>query len=220
MVKTKTKRNEKTVISQGFLYPLINGIFNLLKYLSLVEGYKYIGKKLAGNNKPLSINYSRMSVDMFIISKWLFVAILWIFRIKIFWLVCIVWYLLCTNLYTYFYYHTWSSEILNDTNFDTDRIKRRFTTLSLAISYSIFGFAYFYGVPYSNSFSWSNGSPVILQSLWFSIANSLTASYDQVKPITDFGYSITMIQLLIMFAFLTIIIGGAIPQPNHINKEG
>ena len=131
----------------------------------------------------------------------------------------VVWYLSLTNLYTYFYYHIWSSEILSDVHFGIDRIKRRFTTLTLAVSYTIFGFAYLYAIPYSDEFTWSNDTPTFLKSLWFSVSNSLTASYDQVKPITDLGSSISMIQLLMMFIFLTIIIGGSIPQPKLTEED-
>lgn len=215
-VKTKTLH-----IHNGHLYPFADKFLNLLKYLNLVEGFKYVGGKLTSKNSPVEtkIKHSRISVDLFIVLKWLFVVYLWAFGIKNFWVVLIIWYLLITNLYTYFYYHTWASEVLNDIHFDTDRIKRRFFNLLLSISYSIFGFAYLYSNPYSSEFSWGNGSPTFIHSLWFSISNSLTAGYDQVKPVTDFGYTVSMIQLLMMFVFLTIIIGGSVPQINSTKKD-
>jgi hypothetical protein len=217
--KTKTKA---VSIHNGYLYPFINKCLNFLKYLNLVEGFKYIGQKLTPKNSPneTRIKYSRISVDLFIVLKWLFVISLWMLNVKNHWLVSIVWYLLITNLYTYFYYHTWATEILNDVYFDTDRIKRRFLNLLLSISYSIFGFAYLYSNPYFAEFSWSEGKPTFIQSLWFSVSNSLTANFDQVKPITNLGYSISMIQLLMMFMFLTVIIGGSIPQLGSIRKDG
>lgn len=222
MAKSKKKLIQKQSTPQyGYIYPILNKCLNFLRYLSLVEGFKYIGKIFAEQgDAQKSINYARFSVDIFITLKWVFIVILLAIKVNNALLVSIVWYLLVTNIYTYFYYHTWSSEILSDSYFDADRIKRRFTTLSLAISYTIFGFAYLYRVPYSNDFSWNNNMPTFFQSLWFSISNSLTANYDQVKPITNFGYSVSMIQLLMMFVFLTIIIGGTIPQPNQSNKEG
>ena len=90
-----------------------------------------------------------------------------------------------------------------------------------AISFSLFGFAYLYYVPYSSEFAWGTEQPVFIYSLWFSISNSLTASYEQVKPITDVGNTIAMMQLLMMFVFLTIIIGGTVPQiKSSLEKEG
>lgn len=205
----------------GFLYKFINRLLNSIQYLNLVEFFKYVGQKLAPKNCPIEtkIKYSRTSVDVFIVAKWLFLLMLWGFKVTNIVLVAIVWYLLITNLYTYFYYHSWSSKILHDTYFDTDRIKRRFINLLLAILYSVFGFAYLFNIPYSSEFYWVDGNPNLLHSLWFSVSNSLTATYDQVKPITDIAYSISMIQLIIMFIFITIIISGSIPQINSEKKE-
>ncbi len=220
MPKTRAKKNEKNSVRNGFLYPAIDWFLDVLKYLCLVEGYKFVGRKLAGKNKELSVSYSRIAVDLFIASKWLFLMILWVYRVANSLTTLLVWYLLLTNLYSYFYYHTWSSDLFTDKYFDVHRIKRRFNGLILAISYAMFGFAYLYNIPYSNEFEWSGGSPTFFKSLWLSISNSLTAGYDQVRPVTDLGYSLSMIQLLMMFIFLTIIVAGSVPQTNQINKEG
>jgi len=205
----------------GFLHTLLNKLINSIKYLNLVELFKYIGQKFVPNNCPIEtrIEYSRFSVDLFIVVKWLFLLILWGFKITNLIFVVIVWYLLLMNLYTYFFYHTWSSKILNDKYFDTERIKRRFMNLLLAILFSFFGFAYFYNLPYSSEFQWTADGPNFLHSLWFSIANSLTASYDQVKPITNIGNSISMVQIIIIFIFLTIIISSSIPQVSKKKME-
>lgn len=216
----KAKKRKKVKVHNGFLYPLINGVVNLLRYVCLVELFKAVGKRIACGNNFQSVNYSRIAVDIFIVTKWLFVATLWFFGVASTWATVAVWYLLFTNLYTYFYYHTWSSEIFSDPYVYPDRIKRRFTNLVLAISYTVFGFAYLYSLPYAKEYSWNNGTPTFLQALWYSISISLTASYDQVHPVTNTGNSVPMIQLLMMFIFLTIIIGGAIPQTNQVNKEG
>jgi hypothetical protein len=220
MSTVKTKKSKKVKIHNGFLYPLINCAMNSMRYICLVELFKVIGKNIAGGNNFLSVNYSRIAVDIFIVTKWLFLLLLWVFGVISKWATIAVWYLLATNLYTYFYYHTWSSEIFSDPYVNPDRIKRRFTNLVLAISYTVFGFGYLYNLPYAKEYSWHNGTPVFFQALWYSASTSLTASYDQVRPVTEVGNSISMIQLLMMFIFLTIIIGGSIPQTNQVNKEG
>ena len=209
------------IMKSSFLYQILNKLLNSMKYINLVELFKFIGRKLTPKNSLIEtrINYSRTSVDIFIVAKWLFILILILFDVTNTWLVIAVWYLLFANLYTYFYYHTWSSEILNDRYFDTTRIKRRLLNLLLAIFYSVFGFAYLYYIPYSTEFIWAGKTPNFLHSLWYSLSNSLTASYDQVRPITDVGNSISMIQLIIMFIFVTIIIGGSIPQINSDMEE-
>lgn len=214
----KNKDSKEVAIKHGFLYPTVNAFLNALKYLNLVEGFKFLGAHFGSQNSIQKISRSRYAVDFFICSKWLFVGILWMYKVSIPWLVYVVWYLLVTNLYTYFYYHTWSSDILKDTHFDAERVKRRFTTLILAVFYTIVGFAYLYSVPYSTEFTWSENTITVTKALWFSVSNSLSASYELVKPITEWGYSISMIQLLMMFVFLTIIIGSAIPQPQNSNK--
>ena len=209
------------IMKSSFLYQILNKLLNSMKYINLVELFKFIGRKLTPKNSLIEtrINYSRTSVDIFIVAKWLFILLLILFDVTNIWLVIAVWYLLFANLYTYFYYHTWSSEILNDRYFDTTRIKRRLLNLLLAIFYSVFGFAYLYYIPYSTEFIWAGKTPNFLHSLWYSLSNSLTASYDQVRPITDVGNSISMIQLIIMFIFVTIIIGGSIPQINSDMEE-
>lgn len=213
---------EMNKIKTGFLYKLLDRLLNIIQYLNLVELFKYVGKKISPPKSPIEtkIEYTRVSVDIFIVAKWLFLIILWGFKVTNLVVVIIVWYLLIMNLYTYFYYHTWASKILIDQYFDTDRIKRRFIYLLLSILYSVFGFAYFYNYPYSSEFLWADGSPNFLHSLWFSVSNSLTGSYDQVKPITNLGYSISMIQLIIMFIFITIIISSSIPQTHSEKSEG
>lgn len=211
----------KRQMESGFLYQILNKLLNSMKYINLVELFKFVGLKLTPENSLIEtkIKYSRTSVDIFIVAKWFFVLILILFDVTNTWLVIVVWYLLFANLYTYFYYHTWSSEILNDPYFDTARIKRRFLNLLLAIFYSVFGFAYLYNIPYSTEFMWASKTPNFLHSLWYSLSNSLTASYDQVKPITDVGNSISMIQLIIVFIFVTIIISDSIPQINSDMEE-
>ena len=204
----------------GCIYYFSERIFTLLNHLNLVEGFKYISQIVTKGNSPKKkILFSRLAVDVFIILKWLLVIILWIFNVEDLWVIFIVWYLLIANLYTYFYYHTWSSNILTDANIDVNRIKRRYLNLTMAIAYTFFGFAYLYCIPYSSEFSWIDGSPNFFHAVWYSISNSLTANYDQVVPSTSMGNSISIIQLIIMFLFLTIIVGNSIPHINIIKKE-
>ncbi len=121
----------------GCIYYFSERIFTLLNHLNLVEGFKYISQIVTKGNSPKKkILFSRLAVDVFIILKWLLVIILWIFNVEDLWVIFIVWYLLIANLYTYFYYHTWSSNILTDANIDVNRIKRRYLNLTMAIAYT------------------------------------------------------------------------------------
>jgi len=199
-------------MNKGPIYTVMDWIFSKVAYINLVELFKLFSQKLSPKSASPQIRrrYLRTSVDIFIFLKWIFIGVL-IIRNKAVPITTIsVWYLIITNLYTYFYYHTWSTEILYDKHFDVDRVKRRFLNLLLAIFFTIFAFAYLYFVPYSREFLWDTNATFI-HSIWFSTSNSLTASYDNVIPSTDLGNSISMIQLMIMFLFLTIIIGGSVP---------
>ncbi|MHA1279471.1 MAG: hypothetical protein ACTSQ8_19905 [Candidatus Helarchaeota archaeon] len=196
---------------------------DILKAINLVEGFKYIGKLVASKDgsPEIHLKYSRNAVDIFIIIKWLFVFCILIVDLNKTWITIIVWYLLFSNLFTYFYYHTWDSKTLTDVKFSVNRIKRRYFTLIQAISFSLFGFSYLYFIPYASEFKWDYGNPKFIQSLWFSITNSLTANFEQVKPVSDLGNSIAIIQLVMMFVFLSIIIGGSVPQIiNSLRREG
>jgi hypothetical protein len=203
-------------MKNGIIYVIANWTINSLKYLNLVEFFKFVGRQLNPNKHDQSkvTASNRIATDIFILTKWIFVIILWKLSATNGFLVFSVWYLIVTNVYTYFYYHIWDKESLNPDNFTIDRTKRRFVNLMLAVSYSTFCFAYLYQIPYFKEFDWSNKIPVVKLSLMYSFSNSLAANYSDVKPITDFGNILSTIQLLITFFFLTIILSKTIPQTN------
>jgi hypothetical protein len=200
---------EKTIIQMqnGFLYLLIRTVFDNLKYLNLVELLKVIAVK---HNPQNSLASSRISVDTFIVLKWLFIAVIWITGQTNCSLTFIVWYLIVANIYTYFYYHIWTDDALNTSGYDNDKIRRRFVNLILAVAFSDFCFAYLYRQPYSLEFSNTETG----NNFWFSVSNSLAANYDTIKPISELGNSVAMIQLIFTFIFVTIIISRSIPQKN------
>jgi hypothetical protein len=101
---------------------------------------------------------------------------------------------------------------MNTENFDIERVRRRFITLMLSIGFSNFCFAYLFRFPYLDDFEWSDKIPLNAKAIWFSFANSLTANYEFVKPVTQNGASITITQLIISFVFITLILGKSIPQ--------
>ncbi len=201
-------------MQNGIIYTILKFIFDNLKYLSLVELIKFLSVKIfADKSNILSIvKTSRIAVDTFIILKWTFVIILLKYSINNSFLTFIVWYLIISNIYTYFYYHVWKAESLNPDNYTIDRVRRRFITLLLSIGFSNLCFAYLFRLPYVTDFKWSNDLALNIKSLWFSYANSITADYEYVKPITEVGINLTITQIIISFIFLTIILGKSIPQ--------
>lgn len=201
-------------MKNGILYIFFKFFFDNLRFLTIVELFKFIAKKVNPKKNDLNykLSYSRNAVDLFIIIKWLFILIISKLAYSNISLTVIVWYLLITNIYSYFYYHIWSDEALNTENFQKDRIRRRFLNLMIAVGYSNLCFAYLYKFPYNKYFSWSDNAITFLKASWFSLSNSFGGNYDAVKPISDFSYSVSMIQLITTFIFITIILGRSIPQ--------
>ncbi len=205
-------------MKNGLLYSILKFVIDNIKYLTMVEWFKYVGKIInpKKNDTDYKLTYSRLSVDIFIILKWVFVLLI----TKLAWtngfLTFFIWYLLITNLYSYFYYHIWTDEALNTDNFEKHRTRRRFINLILAVGFSELCFSYLYRHPYVNEFNW-NVNATYVKSIWYSISNSLAANYAVVSPNTDLGNSISMIQLIVTFIFVTIILGKSIPQTSLNN---
>lgn len=203
-------------MKNGIIYILAKWLLDNLKHLTLVEWFKYFAVKLNPDKNSIDkrLTYSRIAVDLFIVLKWLFILMLAKLDLSNSFLTFFVWYLLLTNIYTYFYYHIWTEEALNTENFAIDRIRRRFINLMLAVGYSDLCFAYLYKLPYVKELQWSDNSVTFLKSIWYSISNSLAANYEGVGATSDLGNSIAMTQLIITFIFVTIILGKSIPQTN------
>lgn len=196
-------------MEKGIIYCIVDWIIQKMNYLNLVELLKlFFFRLVKGKEKKRTI--SRLIVDVFIILKWILISLLWIFSIKSTYINYIVWYLIFTNVFTYFYHHTWSDKISKQ-NFDIDRIKRRYLNLILSISFNIFSFAYFYAVPFFGNFKWNNSITLFKQSLLFSLSKSLSINYDFVLTTSKTGFDITNIETIISFVFLTIILSSSIP---------
>ncbi len=138
-------------MKNGLIYILIDWLLEKLKYINLVELFKFIVKKMYNKDTLLA---SRAGVDIFIFSKWATIIILWAFHVNSSLVNILIWYLICTNIYTYFYYHTWTKE-LEKGFFDHAKIKRRFLNLMLAISFNIACFAYLFAIPFSTNYQWT-----------------------------------------------------------------
>ncbi len=192
----------------GLIYVVIDWILEKLKYLNLVELFKYIAKKLYRKDKILA---SRAGVDLFILFKWMAIIVIWSCGIKNELVNIFIWYLIITNIYTYFYYHTWTKD-LSRAYFDLDRIKRRFLNLVLAIGFNVICFAYFFAQPFSSNFQWKDQISSTKDAILFSLANSLTANYDSVHSLTQVGQTLTLMETFISFVFLVIILSNSIPQ--------
>lgn len=206
-------------MKNGFLYIGFKWLLDNLRHLTMVEWFKSIGNAINKDkqNVERKLSNSRIAVDTFIIFKWCLIFALWSFGIHNSFFTIFVWYLILTNIYSYFYYHIWNDEALNTENFSKDRVRRRFVNLMLAVGFSDLSFGYLYNLSYSKELEWSDKIINSSKAMWFSVSNSLAANYEAVKPITDLGNSVAMTQLVLTFMFVTIIISKSIPQTSSIN---
>jgi len=208
--KNRLSNTDVSANKNGFIYPFLKFLIDKSKYLNLVELFKYIAKYMVSENNKISA--SRIAVDVFIVLKWLFIIIIWCFNYSNMFVSILVWYLIITNIYTYFYYHIWSDEALKTDNFTKDIIRRRFVNLIIAFAYSILCFAYLFQFVYSSDIDWNSKNIAFINSIMFSFNNSLGSSYNNIIPQTDLGNFICSIELLITFIFATLILSRSIPQ--------
>ena len=203
-------------MKSGFIYPTVKFILDNLKYLNLVELFKFIARQFNSQRTNLDRpkELERIGTDTFIFLKWLFLILIWWTNHTNSFTTFIIWYLIITNVYTYLYYHIWTDEALKTDDFSRHRARRRFVNLILALAYSSYCFAYLYQLPYSTDIDWGNKHPASMYSIMFSFSNSLAANYADIKPLTDTGNILSNIQLLITFFFATIILSRSIPQTN------
>ncbi len=198
----------------GFLYKFFNTLIELFKYFNLVELFKYLGKKINTKNSAQSKNNTRIAVDIFILFKWVLIICFIGFDVHSCFAKITTWYLIITNVYTYFYYHVWNETAIKSLDEDIHSLRRKFVNLILAISFSNLSFTYLYLSIYKMEYKWDNFISNFNQAFRFSLSNSISGNYSTVTPISELGNSISLIQLLISFIFITIVISRSIPQKN------
>lgn len=198
----------------GFIYNIFKSIIEGFRYLSLVELFKLIALKLNSNpnDSEKVTTFRRIAVDIFIIFKWVILIIFFFNSFNGYWCSLMIWYLIITNLHSYFYYHVWDETAIQSLDNDEHSLRRRFINLLLAISFSNLSFAYLYFTYYSKELEWGDSGLNISHSIWYSISNSVAGNYNGISPISDLGNLVSIIQLLITFLFVGIIVSRSIPQ--------
>ena len=221
-------------MNSGFIYPFVNLIVNILKYVNLVEFFKWTAQcicNLIHNEEPgqqtvLRIKYAIVAIDIYQLFKWGVLLYLWFYsgchiegELLSFNIALdtkhIIWYLIASNLFTYFYYHVWGS---NYTQLLTrEAMNRRFMNTILAISYYIFAYTYLYEVHYMQNFEWADETVNHANAFYLSASNALTFSHDDFEAADSTGRFLLLSQAINTFIFLTIIISNSIP--NHFKEE-
>lgn len=201
-------------MNNGFIHFIFDALIKTGIYLNLVEYFKKISQffyLLRAPEKNTDKVYLRraanIGIDVFIIFKWVIVGAFWVTNQQSLFATIIVWYLLFSNIFTYFYYHTWN--LSPETPETVERSQRRFLNVLLSMAYSIFCYAYFYNITYASHFSWGTNTSV-LDFLYFSTANALTVTYGDVLLLDTTARMLCASQLAITFLFV-LIIASSIP---------
>lgn len=208
-------------MKNGFIYPIINFFIKILLRLSLVEYIKscFVWIETKFRRRTLStkevITTKNIAIDCFITVTWLFVICLIAVGCISYLAELAVWYLIASNLFTYFYYHVWGSGFaLRD---DIDSQRRRYVNFMLSLGFYIVCYAYLYQFRYATHINWPNDLIDITNSLYLSIANAFTLTYGGFLPLSQTARVLFASELINTFFFFTIIIVNSVPSNRNIN---
>lgn len=204
-------------MKNGFIYPFFDALIRCLYYCNLVEFFKFLAKLSAKKDEEKSkiIEKCNIAIDIYQIFKWTVLLVLWVCNNSSFFSELVVYYLLFSNLFTYFYYHVWGSK--NFQRLDRDTLNRKFLNSLLAISFYLFCYAYLYQFHYSSHILWPNCHIDAVNAIYLSIANAFTLSYGGFSPLTQSMRIVFISEILNTFLFFTVIITNSIP--NHAGKD-
>ncbi|WP_139735312.1 hypothetical protein [Aeromonas veronii] len=210
----------KTEINNGFIHPLIDRVIILLKYCNLVELFKYISKSqlIYWKKNPTQeeiISACNIAIDVYQVAKYATLIVLWACGISNYISKFIIYYLLFSNVFTYFYYHTWGSGFARRT--DRASENRRFLNLIFAFTFYLLCYAYLYQIHYQNMINWPSNVIDIWNAIYLSVSNAFTLSSEGYTPKDQAIRVVFMFQHLIAFLFLAIIFSSSIPTHNGAN---
>jgi len=200
--------------SGGFLFFLWDCFVKALYWINAVEILKMVSRFIARNILKCNSDdaqrcASNIAIDVYIVLKWFFIIMLWKFRVASLLFEVIVWYLVATNLYTYFYYHVWGDSRFKNT-ITREKVKLRFFKSILAFAFYVVCFAYMYDVVYPHSTNFRGGSPIDFLS--FSLCTALVTSLGDYSITGSSGMMLYTLQVLNTFFFVNMIISQTIPS--------
>ncbi|WP_151899226.1 hypothetical protein [Vibrio mediterranei] len=208
-------------MKNGFIYPLFDSVVRFAYYCNLVELFKFLAKLCVGVYKKGEasiedqVQACNIAIDTYQIFKWVALLVLWKLDVKHQAALMATYYLLASNLFTYFYYHVWGSRYKQ--RVDRETLNRKFLNAMLAISYYLACYAYLYHVHFSSEIVWPENLVDSTNAIYLSVANAFTLTYGGFSPLTQEIRMVFMSQLINTFLFFTIIISNSIP--NHAGKE-
>ena len=205
----------------GFLYPSFDIIIRFLYYTNIVELFKFVAKLIARciyqdkiTNEKL-ITYANIGIDIYQIFKWSILIIFWMFNYNTEISKIIIFYLIYSNLFVYFYYHVWGSKFKQRQ--DRATLNRKFLNYLLAIAFYLTCYAYLYQIHFQDMITWPDNIIDSTNAIYLSIANAFTLTYGGFTPLTQDVRVLFMSELINTFLFFTIIVSNSIP--NHTKEE-
>lgn len=209
-------------MTNGFLLPIFNIFVKIIFALNLVEYFKKSVRaayRFTHGTKKLShadiLESSNIAIDIYQLFKFGVLFVLWGLEAESSLAKYAIYYLLLSNVFTYFYYQVWGNGYA--TRFDRDTLNRKFLNTILAVVYYLLCYAYLYQHHFHLMIEWLN-SPSMLESIYLSISTAFTLTYSGFSPkgndITI--YMVFLSEILTTFLFLTIIISNSIP--NHVKE--
>lgn len=205
-------------MTNGFLLPLFNLLVHVIHAINLVEYFKkavcifyrraYSVKVL---DKPKTIEASNIAIDIYQIFKFGILFVLWFIEMESELSKVIIFYLLASNLFTYFYYQVWGSKYESRT--DRETLNRKFLNTIFAIAFYLLAYAYLYQFHYQEMICWLVNANA-LEAIYLSISTAFTLTYSGFSPKGDdiTIYMVFMSEIINTFFFLTIIISNAVPK--------
>ncbi len=209
-------------MKNGFIYPLTRTLILSLKAINLVEHVKDLAAWLCSKVKRrnLSVDETKtaknIAIDCFLVAKWMIVVVaIWCGWNNL-WVELLVWYLIASNLFTYFYHHVWGNGFaLSD---DIDSQRRRYVNFLLSLAFYIVCYAYLYQFRYAADIAWPDGLLDTTNAIYLSIANAFTLTYGGFSPLSQTARVLFASELINTFFFFTIIIVNSIPGDRSQEK--
>lgn len=209
-------------MKNGFIYPVINKFISLLWYLNFVEyvkmsfawSYAKILRRTLTDDEIISIK--NIAIDTFMILKWTAIILIIASGCTSDWVKLIVWYLIVSNLFTYFYYHVWGSGFALRGDIHSQR--RRFVNFLLSMGFYLACYAYLYQFHYAADIGWPDNLIDTTNAIYLSIANAFTLTYGGFSPLNQTARIIFASELINTFFFFVIIIVNSVPSNRDQEK--
>ena len=203
-------------MKNGLLVPAVHCIIRVCYWLNVVEYVKLFSICIYATHRSgdFTVEHKRLAaslgIDFFQLAKYLAIVILLLYDIPLVWTKYVVYYLITSNAFIYFYYHAWGSQYLQRDDLNSQR--RRLLNLLLAIVFYILCYAYLYKVHFAQHIQWPDGQIDTTNAVYLSVANAFTLTYGGFAPKTQIVRVLFMSELINTFLFFTIVVSNSIPS--------